>query len=337
MRARLRACLLGCASVFAARTAAAEPSERETFGAVELRWRAPAACPTTVMLRERIERDRTAPIADDLPLSVLVDAEVVARPDGRLTMKARTSSATGAVERMWIADDCETLADVAVVLVVSAIEETTPRAPAPAPAAPPPVAASAPPAPSVATEDVRPRSRFVPVIGFRPALGVEIHGLPRAGFATNLAMILAWRYVRLDVSGLYATPRVIEQSGGAGAVLQLATFAARGCGRLLTRWVELPLCAGLEVGAVFGRGVGVDDGKRDTVLWAAALLGPALVIRAHRRLGVSLDGHVAFPLGRPSFDLQPYGTVWRAGIGGRVLIGLEVWFSVTDRPPADIP
>ncbi len=337
MRARLHAFVIGCASLLGARTVAAEPTgEQETFGAVELRWRAPTSCPSAAVLRERIERDRSEPIPVDLPLSVIVDAEVVARADGRSTMKARTSSATGATERTWIADDCETLADVAVVLVVSAIEETTPRAPEPAPA-PTPIAAPPQTAPVAPANEVATRSRFVPVIGLRPSLGAEIRGLPRAGFAANVALILAWRYARLELSGLYATPRYTEQSGDAGAVLQLATFAARGCGRLLTRWVEIPLCAGLEVGAVFGRGVGVDDPRRDQVLWAAALLGPALVIRAHPRLGVVLDGDVAFPLGRPSFELHPYGTVWKAGIGGRVLIGIEVWFSVTDRPRADIP
>lgn len=318
---------------------AAEPAgESETFGAVELRWRAPAPCPTAAVLRERVERDRSEPIPVDLPLSVVVDAEIVPRDDGRATLRARTSSATGAVERTWIADDCETLADVAVVLVVSAIEETTPRIPEPAPPpAPTPIGAAPPPIAAPPAEDVPKRSRFVPAIGVRPSLGAEIHGLPRAGFAANLALILAWRYARLELSGLYATPRLTEPSGDAGAVLQLATFAARGCGRLLTRWVELPMCAGLEIGAVFGRGVGVDDPRHDQVLWAAALLGPGLVIRAHPRLGVVIDGHVAFPLGRPSFELHPYGTVWEAGIGGRVLAGIEVWFSMTDRPRADIP
>jgi hypothetical protein len=157
-------------------------------------------------------------------------------------------------------------------------------------------------------------------------LGVEIGGLPRAGLATSVAFVVAWRFARLEVSGLYATPRVTERTGGAGAVLQLAAFGVRGCGRVLTRWIELPMCAGLEVGAVLGRGVGVDNPRRDRVLWGAAVFGPGLVVRAHPRLGIVLDGHVAVPLGRPAFVLDPYGTVWRARIGGRVLAGIEVWF-----------
>lgn len=314
------------------------PTERESFGAVELRWQAPSTCPRSTELRARVERDATTPLAQDLPLSVVVDATVTPRPDGRFTMHARTASATGATERTWIADTCETLTELTVVLLESAIEQT--KLPTEAQPDPDPDAESD--AESESDSDAEsesdsdsdsvplpvplpvPRSRG-PSLAFRPSLGAEIRGLPRAGLATSVAFVVAWPRIRLEVLGLYASPRVTAPSGGAGAVLQLASVAVRGCGRLLTRWIELPMCAGLEAGAVIGRGVGVDAPRRDQVLWAAALLGPGLVVRAHPRLGIVLDGHVAFPLGRPTFTLDPVGTVWRAGIGGRVLLGVEVW------------
>jgi hypothetical protein len=317
-----------------AATSPQSPAAREVFGAVELRWNAPPSCPDAAELRRRVERDTTAPIPLDLPLSIVVDAVVTSRPDGRVTMTARTSSATGATERTWIADACETLAEVTVVLLASAIERAhaTLDAEADPPETTPPEREAAPPVPATTQprveaqpRDPRPRSR-APEVAFRPSLGVEIAGLPRAGFATALAVVLGWRIARLELVGIYATPRVTERTAGAGAVLQLAAVAVRGCGRLVpSRWIELPLCAGVELGAVLGRGIGVSTPRRDHVLWAAALLGPGLVIRAHRRLGVVIEGHVAFPLGRPSFALDPFGTVWKGRIGGRAFVGLEVW------------
>jgi hypothetical protein len=38
-----------------------------------------------------------------------------------------------------------------------------------------------------------------------------------------------------------------------------------------------------------------------------------------------LDGHIAFPLGHPRFELDAIGTIWSAHTGGRVLLGVEVW------------
>jgi hypothetical protein len=133
--------------------------------------------------------------------------------------------------------------------------------------------------------------------------------------------------VRTEAALAYFLPRYTGTRGaaGAGAVLQLVTVAGRVCPRGVLGRVELAApCVGLEVGAALGRGVGVEIPRRDRVLWAAALVGPALGVRVHPRMTLFGDFQAGFPLGRPTFAMRELGTVWRASIGARGFLGLEV-------------
>jgi hypothetical protein len=312
---------------------------RLSYGAVELRWRAPVECPDAAWIDSRIRSDLAIVPRPRDPLSILVDDDVQATDDGRFALSSHTTSATGSEQRRWVADECTTLAEIAVAQAVSAIDQSlaevlppldanvapgggvpdAPRLPDPfvdaprrdRPAAPEPAAPA------------RPRKRLE--IALRPMLGLESGGLPGTGPTMGVATALLTRRVRTEASAQYFMPRYTGATGGAGAVLQLVTAAARVCPRGLLRRIELAApCVGLELGAALGRGVGVDVSRRDAVLWAAALVGPALAIRVHPRMTAFADAHAAFPLGRPTFAMRELGTVWRASIGVRALVGLEI-------------
>src|SRR5687768_5753821 len=98
--------LLGQLShVLAVLLAVPEPAAaRLSYGAVELRWRAPAECPDAAWIDERVRSDlATVPDRRD-PLSILIDDEVTITDDGRFALSSRTTSATGSEQRRWVAD-----------------------------------------------------------------------------------------------------------------------------------------------------------------------------------------------------------------------------------------
>lgn len=314
------------------------PPARLPFGAVELRWRAPESCPDAAWIDSRVRSDLAVVPNPREPLSILVDDEVTATADGRFALSSHTTSATGSEQRRWVADACATLAEIAVAQAVSAIDQSIAETLAPldsnaldrdrpVPPTLPPAAdpVDEVPAPSItrAREPRRAQPRLQ--VGVRPMLGVELGGLPNVGPMMGLAAVLLTRRVRVEATGAYFMPRYTNGVSGAGAVLQLVTVAGRVCPRAVLPRLEIAApCVGLELGAALGRGVGVDVPRSDAVLWAALQLGPALAVRINPRMSAFVDAHAAFPLGRPAFAMRELGTVWRASIGARALVGLEI-------------
>jgi hypothetical protein len=334
---RARVALVFVSFILALATDVPDPAiSRLSYGAVELRWTAPPSCPDAAWIDARIRADlATMPDARD-PLAILIDDEVEATSDGRFALSSRTTSATGSEQRRWVADACTTLAEIAAAQALSAIDQSIVQplppldpnaaiqrdaAPEPEPEAFDPIP---PREPTPRPTREPPRRRRVG-IGLRPTIGIETIGLPSVGPVAGLFVALTTKHLRADASLMYFMPRYTGGRGGAGAVVQLVSTAVRACPRIDMRKVELATpCAGLEIGSALGRGVGVLEPKSDAVLWAAAQVGSMLGVRVHRRLSVLADAHAAFPLGRPTFALRELGTVWRASIGLRVLVGLEV-------------
>lgn len=314
---------------------------RLSYGAVELRWNAPPSCPDAAWIDAKIQADLTTQPDRRGPLAILIDDEVTATTDGRFALSSRTTSATGSEQRRWVADACTTLAEIAAAQALSAIDQSIvqplppldpnanlPREPAPVPDEDPepdlldPIAPRE--RPTIGPRDPPPSRRRVH-LGLRPTIGIEAIGLPNVGPVVGLFFAITTKHLRADVSAMYFMPRYTGGIERVGALIQLVSTAARVCPRIALRRVELATpCAGLEVGAALGKGVGVDAPKSDAVLWAAAQLGSMLGVQVRRRLTVIADAHAAFPLGRPTFALHDLGRVWRASIGLRMLVGLEI-------------
>lgn len=298
---------------------------------VQVRWRGPAGCPDADAVKAALEHGDDEAAPEDARVSV--DAEIRPTDDRRWSMQAEVASPTGRERRSWIADDCETITRLLVVIVGSALarareESPADEPPAPAEPTPAPVVPVVPPAkiePKIAPRATKPaaKQRARTEVALHIATGIESGGLPDAGPAlTGGVAILRPRW-RFDASVLWVLPRATSLApDGPGARLQLASAALRGCARL-GDVVEVPLCAGLELGAVHGKGTGVDHVGKDDVLWAAVLLGPGIRVPVRRRIALVLDTTLAIPLGRPRFDLDGIGQVYRARTGARALFGVE--------------
>lgn len=305
---------------------------RLSYGAVELRWTAPDGCPDADALDARVRADLVNEPDPGEPLSILIDDVVTAAQDGRFVLVSHTTSATGSEQRRWVADTCDTLAEIAIAQASSAIDQSLMEPLVPLDRNAQTRTSEPPPLPAIAPElDVAVASRPPPrrskrlAIDLRPMVGLELGGLPGAGPVVGLAAAGVLRRIRSEIGVKYFAPRYTNGVEGAGAVMQLLAVDARVCTRATWRRLEIAApCVGLELGATLGRGVGVDNPKRDTVLWAAALLGPALAVRVASRVHAFGEAHAAFPLGHPVFAMRELGTVWRASTGLRLLVGLEI-------------
>jgi hypothetical protein len=144
----------------------------------------------------------------------------------------------------------------------------------------------------------------------------------------------AWgRAYRVELGASYWTPVEARVEGGtAGGRLQQWTVDARGCGLVRPGPVELPLCGGVDVGAVHGMGVGVTAPRRVASLRLAVAVGAALVWRPARwkqRVGPWIGGDLLVALVRARFRATPAspGLVYHTPpVGGRVAAGIEVRF-----------
>ena len=89
--------------------------------------------------------------------------------------------------------------------------------------------------------------------------------------------------------------------------------------------VELPLCAGVELGALVTSGVGFAGARTVRTPWAAAELQPAVVWRFTRRLALWSAVGLVVPITRASFAVDPLPELFRIGAAGlRAAVGLEV-------------
>lgn len=186
------------------------------------------------------------------------------------------------------------------------------RPESPATASPP----STPPPPRA-----RPRG-FVRLAG-----GLEALGLPHVGPQAALAAGALGRHWRVEATALYRGPTTQASAVAptAGARVRLWAVGARGCGVPRVGPVELPLCAGVEVGQALGEGVGYVGARRDGFVWAAAVLGAAAAWAPWRRLALWIGADLGLPLRRGTFGATGLGTMFEiAPVSLRAAAGLEL-------------
>lgn len=207
----------------------------------------------------------------------------------------------------------------------------------PAPASPPvvasPVVVASPAAPPM------PESRR-PLVAhaLRVSGGLEAGLLPGVGGGVTAGYALRSPWLRLElVGGVWpARARDYADRPGVGSRATLATLGLRVCPTLRVRaahderrgaagLVELPLCAGLELGALAVRGEGFEGARALVRPWLAVEVQPAVVWRFARRVALWAGVALVVPIRRPSFRVEPLPDLWSVGVVGiRGLLGLEV-------------
>lgn len=332
---------------------------------VEVAWHGDARCPEQGFL-DTLARHLAGATAARRELRVDV---TVRGEDGRWTAALVMEAAGARHERALRGRSCAEVRDAAAfvtavvldpgVLSRPAAELVPPPAPkdmSPEPAPEPEPALVPPPDPSPPSPEPAPPAPSAPVpedlpletaptpapprprgpTGFvRLAGGLEALGLPHVGPLVGLAGGLLGARWRLEATALYRAPttRYLVAVPDVGARVRLWTLGARGCGVPRARRLELPLCAGFEVGQLLGEGVGFSGARRDSMLWLAAVFGPALAWTPRPRLALWLGGELAVPLLRGTFSAAGLGPLFEiAPISLRLTAGLELRFGRATRP-----
>ncbi|MCY1054368.1 hypothetical protein [Nannocystis sp. SCPEA4] len=329
-----------------------------------LAWTAPPGCPDEAEVRARVVRitgEEAAQRADLTARGTVREAS-----PGHWSLTLELVGKTGSGRRELTAPRCDELAEAAALVVAIAVDPRAALAASPTEAgagvvpAPPndvaqetgpleqvvkdmsegPKDMSQGPADPVADEpvavEVEPVGPAAPPagksprlrVGMRVAAGVSFARLlPRPSAALSLALSIGGRRWRAELGGLYAPP-VPGGDAAIGGLFQAGAVELRGCPVLRRGTVEVPLCIGLQVGAMEGRGRGT--GLMTTMTarspWLAATAGAALAWRPRGgRVGLWLQADAIVALLRPTFVTAGQQEVHRASrFGGQVLAGIEV-------------
>lgn len=310
---------------------------------LHLRWTAPPSCPPADDARALVQALTGAQIVREGAHEAF--AEVVIEPSG-VGFSGRVQAGPDAgpnADRELFAEDCGVLSRaIAVVVAVGldavAVASRSEIASERAPSEPVVLPAEAstheggtaasetgsparetsatrarrrdPPAPRAADAEVRGRSRLPAnlEIGGRVALGIGGLVLPSAGLGVQAGPYVGTRHVHVHVVGEYWTARTTELAADrtAGAELRLATAGLRGCGVIERGRVRVPLCAGVDAGAVLaeGRGTGLSRIESARAPWAAVILQPGVALRVIPWLSIVAAFEGAVSLHRPRFRLE---------------------------------
>jgi hypothetical protein len=316
-------------------------------------WIAPPECPDAAHVRETIEYYAARPLAETGLVLRAADGEISQEPSGGYRLRLRMDVAQGTpVERVLRDASCDVLAATAALMIAVTVDPTAatratplretrppPVEPTPAPQPEPPPER---PPPQVAPLDTPARrncdagrSRLRAAIrDLRPCVALEVRAgmqlglLPKiVGAGVGLDVALTWSRLRVEIGGSHWFRRPARVAGDPprGGDLQLSSGSLGLCARLGRRKIEVPLCAGAELGAIHGRGVGIDAPKAERVLWAAAWLGPRVLWVLRPRLVLLGGVDLVVPLARYRFQIDGIGVVHRVDpVGGRFRLGLGV-------------
>lgn len=272
-----------------------------------LAWRAPSDCPDRRQVQETID-DWLRQSVEPVDARALVVDAVVERDGERWILALTLSSPSGRAREQFTARRCAALAEVVALKVALA-------------------------AGVAAAGEARPLpQRAVELAAVRGLASVSLGLLPGLSSSFELAGALGFSSARLELGVAYAPPRPARYEGPAlreiGADLQLLAAILRGCARLVLPRVELPLCAGVELGVLSGRGVGAAQVRTSSQFVGDVVLGPALRVRLVRSLFAWLELDALFLFARPTYQVRNLQRLYRPEVvAGRLAVGVEweIW------------
>jgi hypothetical protein len=310
---------------------------------VAVQWTAPAECPDAEAVRGKIGRRLGRAL--DAGEATLV-AQVVREAPRGYVLRLRLAVGGRGEDREFSDPSCAALAEVVALRVVAAVAPPVVEAPAAVEVAPVEVAPVPVPAPAevvvvVAAVDAPvagvagraddvPRDRVKNTGAFFGLLGGGVLGvMPGPTGAVGLVGGLLGRRWRAALRGTFMAPRTVNSELGA---LQAGFYggAVHGCGRFGRGVLEVPVCAGLEAGVMWGE-ARVSSGRRAFAGWLAVSLESGLVWHAGRRVGLWTGLELALAVVRPRFELVGEGresvTLYRPPVAsGRLWLGVMVRF-----------
>jgi hypothetical protein len=131
--------------------------------------------------------------------------------------------------------------------------------------------------------------------------------------------------VTLGVHHWFARSQAIAPASDLRAEISLTAAQLSGCARLGVATVEFPLCTGIELGALVGRSLQIEEPGADRLLWGAWLAQAGIGWSPLRRFAAHIDLGMIVPLRRYRFAVDNIGTVFEPApvglrFGGSVAI-----------------
>jgi hypothetical protein len=285
-------------------------------GEADIHWVAPPGCPEEPAIRAAVRRWlQQSPEPLDAQ-AVRVEA-TIERVAGGFALELELESPSGTSQERLRAERCAAFIDVVGLKVSQAASplgwheaprDAEERAPERSPRVPRPSAA-------------------VPVgfaFGVRAALGGDVGALSSSAGATAWLRIAAFRF---GVGLVYDLPfeRRYPRLPQAGVELRRFAGSAQACIAPLLRPVELPLCAGFELGVMRGTGFGVSAATTSDQLWSALELGPALRASLYGPLSAWVELQTLALLTRPGYHVRNLERLYRSDrFSVRGLLGIEL-------------
>lgn len=303
--------------------AAAETPE---VAPVRLAWTAPAECPDadtvlgwvralapvegTAVATGTIDRE-----GSDFVLALEISGDVkVSR-----TLRAPDCMVVGRAAAVVIAVSLDPIAVAQSIAVTTAITQDVPEpAPIDEPVVPEPVRTVAP-----RVSAPRPIERSDAAIEYGASIGVGVEGLllPSVGPGFAIAPFVGTRRIHVEATVQYWTPRTTRtpDTDGVQARVQMVSAGLRACPLIERGRLRIPLCAGIDAGAVLARADGSDVRNADPVTapWAGVVLAPGVRFAVAPRvsLGVAVEGVISLYI--PFFEVQGVrNTIYQMGRGG---------------------
>ncbi|MCA9712361.1 MAG: hypothetical protein KDK70_41380, partial [Myxococcales bacterium] len=187
----------------------------------------------------------------------------------------------------------------------------------------------APPS-ETAPAGVTARSRRPVEVGAQLDAAVGGGLLPSAGGGLGVAPFVGLDRFHARLTAQYWARRTIDVDPGREATveLRLITGGVRLCPQLLGNRIRVPLCGGVDAGAVLGQGTGsaIVDARSGWAPWVGAVLQPGveLALTPWLSLGMAVEGVIS--LRRPAFVVEGAArafTMGPAGLRGRVGLSLH--------------
>ncbi len=265
------------------------------------------------------------------PAGTVVRAHVTQDAERIWSAQLRVLVGSQQGERVLHAETCPLLVQAAALVVALAIH--------PEPAAPQPVVEAPPPAPpdeSIHRRPVAPHGRpEAPPRGeaahflLRPFAAGDVGVVTGPSVAFGLAAGLRYRALRLELSGSWGLARVEPISGAPeGATVRVQTpilGQLRGCFDGRIRRFDLDACGGVEAAEMTGVSTGIASPGSGTSLWVGVFVGGGVGVRILGPLSVRLDLAIGLAPVRPTFQVVPYGDVFRPSlVYGRLIAGPEL-------------
>lgn len=303
---------------------------------IELRWDAPASCPSGADVATRIATrvaDGTRVAERDPQAPATVADVVIAVQDDVHVAELVVTTASGRTIRRLEAETCETVTDAAVLIVAMVHAQTqVPEAIVPAPTpvepatpvAPPPPKPIERPAPAPAKPPPRLRgSAFAEIaVGFA--------GLPRVGPGLGGGMALLRGMLRVEVLGHFWFAREAAiglPAQNARVDVRLWTLGVHAGPVLRAGPVEIALLVGGHGGLAHGQGDRLPVTRSARRAWTSLGAYPMLLWPLHPRVAIGLRGSVEGVVVRPKFTVREGGAAFTASpVTGALAAVVEVRF-----------